>query len=129
MFVASGARLAATIRRCGAAATGATDSSACTCAACDAGRYTPKGYTKCFDCPAGRFQSSFGQAYCHECPQGKHQASPCASACTECAAGQFQPAEAQTQGNAAPETQEAAAPRATEGMDDIDAALAELLPS
>ena len=34
-----------------------------------------------------------------------------------------------TQGNAEPETQQAAVPQATEGMDDIDAALAELLPS
>ena len=68
-------------------ATGAKADSQCACKTCVEGKYAPAGYTKCFSCPAGRFQPTKGHYTCYYCPGGQYQADLGKSACLPCAAG------------------------------------------
>lgn len=71
-----------------------TNSTGCHCAACPEGKYTPKGHTKCHDCPAGRFIHEKGLAYCHYCPPGSFSMKG-QSNCTSCGFEKYQPEKGQ----------------------------------
>ena len=65
--------------------------SACGCAPCAVGRYVTKGYTKCYDCPAGRFNFKTAQQGCYHCAAGQFQRKTGQAKCQPCPAGRFQP--------------------------------------
>jgi hypothetical protein len=70
--------------------TKSTRASDCFCRACAVGQYVTKGYTKCFDCPAGRFQHKEEQQGCYRCLPGQYQPKAGQATCLPCDAGRFQ---------------------------------------
>ena len=66
---------------------GTTSATGCSCVKCARGRYTAAGYSKCFDCPAGRMQKDFGGQTCTKCPEGQYQPSKGSSTCFPCPKG------------------------------------------
>jgi competence ComEA-like helix-hairpin-helix protein len=66
---------------------GSATKAACSCLDCARGKYTAKGFSQCFDCPAGRFQGAVGSATCAICAKGQFQASKGGSTCFKCPSG------------------------------------------
>eukprot|EP00937_MAST-01D_sp_MAST-1D-sp2_P007663 g7663.t1 len=90
-----GAALCKTCNMCAAGRFGATpaagaDASAdCSCKDCQPGTYSPAGFARCGNCPAGRFQPSPRAYTCYYCPTGKHASVAARSSCVGCPPGRW----------------------------------------